>query len=96
LYFEFLMLRGVRPTERFLDFGCGAGPLGIPMIRDLRPGHYFGIEPHQPSLQAFADYEIPLHRVGPTRRHGSGSTTPPIKRVRFSYGEKFRQPSSPG
>jgi SAM-dependent methyltransferase len=62
-YFEFFMLRGVRPTDRFLDFGCGAGRLGIPMIRYLRPGHYFGIEPHHPSLQAFADYEIPLHGV---------------------------------
>lgn len=60
-YFEFLIQQGVRPTDRFLDFGCGAGRLGIPMIRYLRPAHYFGIEAHRPSLEAFAEYEVPLH-----------------------------------
>ena len=60
-YFEFLIQQAVLPTDKFLDFGCGAGRLGISMIRYLRPGCYFGIDSHRPSLEAFADYEIPLH-----------------------------------
>lgn len=63
LYFEELVRRGLLPTHRVLDFGCGAGRVGIKLIPYLNSGHYYGIDPHLRSLVAFASYEARLHNL---------------------------------
>jgi SAM-dependent methyltransferase len=60
-YFEGLVSLGLESGDRLLDFGCGAGRLGIPAIRYLKPAHYFGVDADRLSLEAFGQYEIPLH-----------------------------------
>lgn len=60
-YFEFLVRSGVGPDHRVLDFGCGAGRIGIWLIPYLERGHYVGVDHHWIALDAFARYEIPLH-----------------------------------
>jgi cyclopropane fatty-acyl-phospholipid synthase-like methyltransferase len=76
---------GLRPGHRVLDFGCGAGRVGIWLIGYLDPDRYFGVDSHLNSLDAFARYEIPLHALGskhPRLAHDD--------RFAFSgFGEKF-------
>jgi SAM-dependent methyltransferase len=59
--FDYLLVRGLRPEHRVLDFGCGALRVGIWLVGYLNVGCYFGIDPHYKSLEAAARYEIPLH-----------------------------------
>jgi SAM-dependent methyltransferase len=59
--FELLVNEGLKPHHKVLDVGCGSGRLGIHLLRYLEPGHYFGIDVHRKSLEAFAEYEIFLH-----------------------------------
>ncbi len=42
--FEFLTSRGLAPSHRLLDIGCGALRGGIPLIEYLNTGRYTGIE----------------------------------------------------
>jgi cyclopropane fatty-acyl-phospholipid synthase-like methyltransferase len=60
-YFNFLRNTGIRPGDCVLDFGCGAGRVGIWLIGYLERGRYVGIEPSMYALAAFERYEIPLH-----------------------------------
>ncbi|XOV80914.1 MAG: class I SAM-dependent methyltransferase [Aestuariibacter sp.] len=60
-FFEFLQSKGMKPTDKFLDFGCGTGRLAIRVIPFLEEGHYFGVDSHLRSLQALASYEIPVN-----------------------------------
>lgn len=41
---RFLREHGLQPEDRFLDLGCGTLRGGIPVIRYLEPGHYWGVE----------------------------------------------------
>ncbi len=59
--FDFLVHEGLRPCHKVLDVGCGSGRIGIHLLRYLDPGHYFGIDVHRKSLEAFAKYEMFLH-----------------------------------
>ena len=63
LYFDYLITRGIRKTDKLLDFGCGAGRVGIWFIPYLNESCYFGIDAHLRSLVAFAEYEVPLYRL---------------------------------
>jgi SAM-dependent methyltransferase len=64
-YFEFLREQGLRPDHRVLDFGCGAGRIGIWLVPYLERGHYVGVDHHWMALDAFARYEVPLHGLAP-------------------------------
>lgn len=44
LQFEFLVGRGLRPSDHLLDVGCGSLRGGIHFVRYLEPGHYYGID----------------------------------------------------
>jgi len=54
-----LVNKGLQKHHKVLDFGCGSGRLGIPLIAFSDKGCYFGIESHANSLRAFAEHEIP-------------------------------------
>lgn len=60
-YADYLFDAGLNPSDRVLDFGCGAGRVGVWLIPRLDPGRYFGVDIHQRSIEAFAHYEAPLH-----------------------------------
>lgn len=60
-YFDFLLASQLAPHHRVLDFGCGAGRLGIWLIDYLDAGCYVGMDHHLAAIDAFARYEVPLH-----------------------------------
>lgn len=66
-YFDFLRSLGLRPDAKVLDFGCGAGRLGIWLIDYLDAGNYVGVDHHWEAINAFASYEIPLHDLAGKR-----------------------------
>ncbi|MEX0776308.1 MAG: class I SAM-dependent methyltransferase [Phycisphaeraceae bacterium] len=66
-YFDFLIAHGLLPRHRVLDFGCGAGRLGIWLIPYLDAGHYVGVDHHWEAVAAFARYEAPLHGLAERR-----------------------------
>lgn len=59
--FEMLKSRGLKPSDVLLDFGCGGMRCGIWTAAYLDAGKYHGVDAHRASLEAAADYEIPLH-----------------------------------
>ena len=59
--FDYLIQNGISKDQKIIDFGCGAGRLGIWLIEFLEPENYFGVDSHKFSLDAFAEYEIPFH-----------------------------------
>lgn len=60
---QFMRNHGLKPSDRLLDFGCGAGRFGVRAIRYLDQAGYRGIDAHLLSLLAFARYELPLHEL---------------------------------
>jgi len=65
--FEMLRARGLKPTDTVLDFGCGSMRTGIWTAGFLESDKYFGVDAHRASLDAAADYEIPLHGLEPKK-----------------------------
>lgn len=62
-HFNYLISRGLRSSDTLLDLGCGALRTGIFVIPYLDAGRYYGIEAHRLSLEAAANYEIPLNNL---------------------------------
>ena len=66
LQLDFLVSRGLQPSDTMLDVGCGALRGGVHFVRYLEPGHYFGIDRQQWLLDAglaeLADAGIPDRR----------------------------------
>jgi SAM-dependent methyltransferase len=52
LQFDFLRARGLQPSMRLLDVGCGCLRGGIHFVRWLEPGHYFGLDVNESLLVA--------------------------------------------
>lgn len=46
LQFRFLVERGLRQSDTFIDVGCGSLRGGVSFIRYLEPGRYLGIDKH--------------------------------------------------
>lgn len=59
--FEMMRIRGLKTSDTVLDFGCGSMRTGIWTADYLDKEKYFGVDAHRASLDAAADYEIPLH-----------------------------------
>ncbi|MFN0193775.1 MAG: class I SAM-dependent methyltransferase [Aestuariivirga sp.] len=62
-YFDKLLNCGLKPSDRVLDLGCGAGRLGLWLIPYLDSGNYTGIDAHLRSLVAFSVYESAMHAL---------------------------------
>ena len=58
---EFLTRAGLQPSHVLVDIGCGTLRGGIPLIRYLDPGKYYGIESRQ---EALAEGEKELREEG--------------------------------
>lgn len=54
LQFDFLRLRGLRCSHRFLDIGCGTGRLARKIVPYLNGGHYTGLDISHDALRAAA------------------------------------------
>jgi hypothetical protein len=46
LQFEFMLAKGLKPSDKLLDVGCGALRGGRHFIEYLDPGNYYGIDKH--------------------------------------------------
>jgi ubiquinone/menaquinone biosynthesis C-methylase UbiE len=44
LQFEFLLRQGLLPSHKLVDIGCGALRCGVPIIRYLEEGNYYGLD----------------------------------------------------
>ncbi|MBA3543824.1 MAG: class I SAM-dependent methyltransferase [Chthoniobacterales bacterium] len=52
LQFEFLRAKGMKPSDRFLDIGCGALRGGLHAIAYLEAGHYCGLDSNRSLIEA--------------------------------------------
>lgn len=55
---EFLVGQGLRPSDRFLDVGCGSLRAGVRLVDFLEPGHYHGIDISHQVLVAGHQHEL--------------------------------------
>jgi cyclopropane fatty-acyl-phospholipid synthase-like methyltransferase len=51
LQFEFLLRHGLLPGHKLVDIGCGALRCGLPIIRYLETGNYFGLDINESLLE---------------------------------------------
>jgi SAM-dependent methyltransferase len=58
LQLDFLKSRGLAPSHRLLDVGCGSLRLGRLAVDYLEPGHYFGIDLSDALIQAGYEREL--------------------------------------
>ena len=70
--FIHLLLHGLLPHHRLLDFGCGSLRLGYWLIRFLDPNCYFGIDPIPKGVDAGLKYAV-------------GDELAAIKRPKFEF-----------
>ena len=60
LQLDFLLARGLVPTSKLLDVGCGALRAGILLAKHLQPGGYYGIDVNESLIRAALVHELPL------------------------------------
>ncbi len=56
LYTEFLKKEGLKSGHRLLDFGCGYGRVGVPLIQFLDPDGYAGMDLSHERIRLFQEY----------------------------------------
>lgn len=56
---EFLIARGMQPSSKLLDVGCGAARAGIVIAPYLEPGNYYGIDINESLIRAAREFELP-------------------------------------
>ena len=59
LQFDYLVARGLEPSNYFLDVGCGPLRGGAHFIRYLEAGHYYGVDSNAPMLEETERLEVP-------------------------------------
>src|ERR1017187_1127891 len=52
LQLQFLQQNGLLPDHKLLDVGCGALRCGIPIIKYLDPGNYYGVDINESLIEA--------------------------------------------
>jgi len=69
--FEFLTTNGLLPAHYLLDLGCGTLRGGIPLIRQLDAGHYYGVDVRSETIdEAWKELaESGLESKQPVLRH---------------------------
>jgi SAM-dependent methyltransferase len=55
---NYLQSRGLKPSEKIVDIGCGCFRAGRHLIDYLDPGNYFGVEANRSLIQAGYDVEL--------------------------------------
>lgn len=55
-FLELLKKYGLNPDNTFLDYGCGYGRIGIPVINYINKGKYFGIDLSKERIRIAKDY----------------------------------------
>jgi SAM-dependent methyltransferase len=58
LQLDFLRAQGLRPSDRFLDVGCGAFRAGSKLVEYLEPAHYYGIDINHDVIKAGYEHEL--------------------------------------
>lgn len=61
----FLIRHGLKPTDRFLDFGCGYGRTAVAILNHLDPGNYVGVDLSAERIRMAHEY---VEREGLTDR----------------------------
>lgn len=60
---DFLVAQGLKPTDRFVDIGCGCLRAGRHLVDYLDPGHYWGVDANADLIRAGYEREL----IGPQR-----------------------------
>lgn len=62
LQLEFLIGRGLKPSDKVLDLGCGCLRAGVHLVEYLDTGNYFGIDINEELLTI--GYDVELNKLG--------------------------------
>jgi SAM-dependent methyltransferase len=69
LQVDFLVARGLTPSDRLIDVACGSLRGGVWFIRYLEPGHYFGVDKHIELIIYGVASELGIESYGEKRPH---------------------------
>jgi SAM-dependent methyltransferase len=58
LQIDFLSLQGLKPSDKFLDVGCGSFRAGRHIVDYLEPAHYYGIDINHDLISVGYDHEL--------------------------------------
>jgi SAM-dependent methyltransferase len=87
LQFDYLVNRGLTPSNRLLDVGCGCLRGGIHFVRFLDAGNYFGIDISEDLLEA--GYEIEIGKAGLKEKLPRNNLVPTDDFDATSFGVQF-------
>lgn len=85
LQLDFLTGQGLKPSDKFLDVGCGSLRAGVRLVDYLEPGHYFGIDISHQVLTAGYEHELSDEQ----RTRLPASNLHATDRFDADFGERF-------